>query len=64
MADKIKRLESIKIKEDLHYGSLVSLSIEARQKLSRIKPATIGEASRISGVSPADVSVLLMYMGR
>jgi len=64
MAAKIKRLEGIKIKSDIHYDSLVSLSIEARQKLTRAKPDTIGEASRISGVSPADISVLLLYMGR
>ncbi len=64
MADKIKRLEGIKIKTEIQYDKLASLSIEARQKLSRVMPETIGEASRISGVSPADISVLLLYMGR
>jgi tRNA uridine 5-carboxymethylaminomethyl modification enzyme len=64
MANKIKRLEGIKIKDDIIYSSLQSLSIEARQKLGKAKPGTIGEASRISGVSPADISVLLLYMGR
>jgi tRNA uridine 5-carboxymethylaminomethyl modification enzyme len=64
IADKIKRLEGIKIKGDIQYEGIASLSIEARQKLTRVKPATIGEASRISGVSPADISVLLLYMGR
>lgn len=64
MADKIKRLEGIKIKRDINYESLGSLSIEARQKLARVKPDTIGEASRISGVSPADVSVLLLYISK
>ncbi len=64
IADKIKRLEGIKIKEDIKYESLASISIEARQKLARVKPLTIGEASRISGVSPADISVLLLFMGR
>ena len=64
MAEKIKRLEGISIKPGIDYSVLKSLSIEARQKLSRQKPVTIGEASRISGVSPADVSVLLLYMGR
>jgi tRNA uridine 5-carboxymethylaminomethyl modification enzyme len=64
MADKIKRLEGIKIRNDIQYENLVSLSIEARQKLKKINPDTIGEASRISGVSPADISVLLLYMGR
>lgn len=64
LADKMKRLESIKIHESINYNSLNSISTEARQKLNRHKPDTIGEASRISGVSPADVSVLLLYMGR
>ncbi len=64
VADKIKRLEGIRIKDDIHYESLASLSIEARQKLTKVKPDTIGAASRISGVSPADISVLLLYMGR
>jgi tRNA uridine 5-carboxymethylaminomethyl modification enzyme len=64
MADKLKRLENIKLKEDIDYSKLLSLSTEARQKLEKIKPATIAEASRISGVSPADIGVLLVYMGR
>jgi tRNA uridine 5-carboxymethylaminomethyl modification enzyme len=64
MADKIKRLERIKLDENFDYGRLKSLSTEARQKLSRIKPTSIGQASRISGVSPSDISVLLIYMGR
>jgi len=64
MADKIKRLEKIKLDEKFDYDKLKSISTEARQKLTRIKPRTIGQASRISGVSPSDVSVLLIYMGR
>ena len=52
------------LKEDFEYDKLLSLSTEARQKLTKIKPKTIGQASRISGVSPSDVSVLLVYMGR
>jgi len=64
MADKIKRLEKIKLDEHFDYNRLKSISTEARQKLSRIKPASIGQASRISGVSPSDISVLLVYMGR
>ncbi len=64
MADKIQRLERIKLDENFDYNRLKSISTEARQKLSRIKPRTIGQASRISGVSPSDVSVLLIYMGR
>lgn len=64
LAEKIKRLEMIKIDEKIEYSKLKSLSTEARQKLKRIKPKTLGQASRISGVSPADISVLLVYMGR
>ncbi len=64
MADKIKRLERIKLDENFNYERLTSISTEARQKLSKIKPASIGQASRISGVSPSDISVLLIYMGR
>ncbi|MQY78300.1 MAG: tRNA uridine-5-carboxymethylaminomethyl(34) synthesis enzyme MnmG, partial [Bacteroidetes bacterium] len=64
IADKIKRLEHIKVRNDFDYNKILSLSTEARQKLSKIKPKTIGQASRISGVSPSDISVLLIYMGR
>jgi tRNA uridine 5-carboxymethylaminomethyl modification enzyme len=64
MADKIKRLERIRLDEQFDYERLTSISTEARQKLKRIKPGTIGQASRISGVSPSDISVLLIYMGR
>jgi tRNA uridine 5-carboxymethylaminomethyl modification enzyme len=64
MADKIKRLEKIKLDQSFDYHKLKSLSTEARQKLSRLQPRSIGQASRISGVSPSDISVLLIYMGR
>ena len=64
MADKIKRLDRIRLDEHFDYGKLKSISTEARQKLTKIRPATIGQASRISGVSPSDISVLLLYMGR
>ncbi len=64
VADKMHRLENIRIRPDFDFNSLSSLSIEARQKLSRIRPATIGQASRIPGVSPADINVLLVYFGR
>jgi tRNA uridine 5-carboxymethylaminomethyl modification enzyme len=64
VADKIKRLEGLKIPEDIDFNQLVSISTEARQKLNRIKPGNIGQAGRISGVSPSDISILLMYLGR
>jgi tRNA uridine 5-carboxymethylaminomethyl modification enzyme len=64
MAEKFVRLEHIRLNPDLNYHQLTALSAEAREKLSEIKPATIGHASRISGVSPADISVLMVYVGR
>ncbi|MEM9834898.1 MAG: FAD-dependent oxidoreductase, partial [Bacteroidota bacterium] len=64
LVDKMNRLEGIKLSETFDYDKLQSLSKEARQKLSTIKPRTIGQASRISGVSPSDVSVLLVHLGR
>ena len=64
IADKLSRLESIKIKGKFDYNSLQSLSTEARQKLTKIDPETIGQASRIPGVSPSDVNVLLVLSGR
>ena len=63
-AEKITRLENIKIPENFDYKKLASLSNEAKQKLSTLKPNTIAHAGRISGVSPSDISVLLVYMGR
>jgi len=63
-ADKLQRLESIKIPDDFDYKKLKSLSYEAREKLELIRPVTISQASRISGVSPSDISVLLVFMGR
>ncbi len=63
-AEKLIRLEDIKIPENFDYHKIKSMSIEAKQKLSLIRPVTISQASRISGVSPADISVLLIYMGR
>ena len=64
IAEKMRRLENIAIPDGFDYHSLQSLTIEARQKLTKIRPATIGQASRISGVSPADINVLLVYFGR
>jgi tRNA uridine 5-carboxymethylaminomethyl modification enzyme len=63
-ADKLLRLENIKIPDDFNYQKIQSISFEAREKLTKIQPTTISQASRISGVSPSDVSVLLVYMGR
>ena len=63
-AEKVSRLENIPLQEGFDYGKLKSLSIEARQKLAKIRPRTLGQASRISGVSPSDISVLMVYLGR
>ncbi len=64
IADKLKRLDSVKIPQSFDFDSLTSLSTEARQKLTRQRPETIGEASRIPGVSPSDVNILLLMMNR
>ena len=64
MVAKMSRLESVRLTDNFDYKQLVSLSSEAREKLAQIKPSTIGQASRISGVSPSDISVLLVHMGR
>ena len=63
-ADKLNRLEDIRIPNNFDYDKLKSLSYEAREKLKNIKPTTLSQASRISGVSPSDISVMLVYMGR
>lgn len=64
VAKKMNRLEEVKIPEDLNYKKLSSLSTEAKEKLTDLRPVTIGQASRISGVSPSDISVLLVFLGR
>jgi len=63
-ADKLSRLEYVKIPENFDYSQIKSMSFEAREKLKKIQPTTVSQASRISGVSPNDISVLLVYMGR
>lgn len=62
MAEKIERLESVRLSDDFDYRALVALSMEAREKLSTVRPRTIGQASRISGVSPSDISILLVHV--
>ena len=64
IANKMKRLEDIRIKDKFDYSNLQSLSTEARQKLTRINPETLAEASRIPGVSPSDINVLLVLLNR
>ncbi|WP_121666102.1 tRNA uridine-5-carboxymethylaminomethyl(34) synthesis enzyme MnmG [Mesonia aquimarina] len=63
-ADKLHRLEGLKIPANFDYSGLQSMSLEAREKLNKIQPRTVSQASRVSGVSPSDISVLLVYMGR
>ena len=64
LAERLTRLDDVPLDLETDYEKLTSLSIEARQKLNKIRPATLGQASRISGVSPADLSVLMVYLGR
>jgi tRNA uridine 5-carboxymethylaminomethyl modification enzyme len=63
-AQKHQRLENVQLSETMNYSSIKSLSIEAKEKLNKLKPATIGQAARVSGVSPSDISVLLVHLGR
>ena len=64
IADKINRLENIRIKDKFNYNNIQSLSTEARQKLTKIDPETIAQASRIPGISPSDINILLVLLGR
>jgi tRNA uridine 5-carboxymethylaminomethyl modification enzyme len=64
LVDKMNQLENLSIPENFNYDKLVSLSNEARQKFTKIQPRTLGQASRISGVNPSDVQILMVYMGR
>ena len=64
MVDKMNKLDEVKLTHKLDYEKITSLSIEARQKLAKVKPDTLGQASRISGVSPADIAILMVHIGR
>jgi tRNA uridine 5-carboxymethylaminomethyl modification enzyme len=64
LVEKMSQLENLLIPENFNYAKLVSLSTEARQKFTKIQPRTLGQASRISGVNPSDVQILMLYMGR
>ena len=64
LVSKMSQLEDLVIPDNFNYDKLVSLSNEARQKFTKIKPRTLGQASRISGVNPSDVQILMVFMGR
>jgi len=64
IAEKIRRLDKVRIPQDIDYSELLLISTEGRQKLTRIRPESIGQAGRIPGVSPSDINILLMYLGR
>ena len=64
LVEKMNRLEDLNIIENFNYDVVTSLSFEGREKLKRTRPGTIGQASRISGVSPSDISVLMLFIGR
>ncbi len=63
-ADKVSRLDDLILHDNFDYHSLHSLSIEAREKLTKFRPKTLGQASRISGVNPSDISILMVHIGR
>jgi len=64
LANKMNKMDSHRIPEAIDYMSIPSISMEARQKMTKLRPATIGQASRISGVSPSDIAVLLIHLGK
>ncbi|MES2881580.1 MAG: tRNA uridine-5-carboxymethylaminomethyl(34) synthesis enzyme MnmG, partial [Bacteroidota bacterium] len=61
---KMKQMEELEISEQFDYQRIVSLGVEAREKLNKVKPRTLGQASRISGINPTDVQILMVFMGR
>ena len=64
VVEKMNRLEDVRIKDDFDFKAIQSISMEAREKLHKQRPKTLGQASRISGISPADISVLMVHLGR
>ena len=64
LANRISKHENVFLKDDIDYMKIEAISYEAREKMNKIKPSSVGQASRISGVSPADISVLLVYIGK
>ena len=64
LAKKMNRMEDVAIPDGLDYDGMVSVSFEAREKLNKVRPVTVGQASRISGVSPSDIAVILIHLGR
>jgi tRNA uridine 5-carboxymethylaminomethyl modification enzyme len=64
LVERMRQLEDLEIPEHFDYQRIISLGIEAREKLNRIRPKTLGQASRISGINPSDVQILMVYMGR
>jgi tRNA uridine 5-carboxymethylaminomethyl modification enzyme len=64
LVDRMRQLEDLEIPEKFDYQRIIALGSEAREKLIRVKPKTLGQASRISGINPADVQILMVYMGR
>ena len=64
LVDRMRQLEDLEIPEQFDYQRIISLGAEAREKLKRVRPKTLGQASRISGINPSDVQILMVYMGR
>jgi tRNA uridine 5-carboxymethylaminomethyl modification enzyme len=64
LVDKMRQLEDLEIPQSFDYQRIISLGVEAREKLNKIRPRTLGQASRISGINPSDVQILMVYMGR